>query len=97
MKFIKTDFDNAPKETGFSSWIIYITKTREEAQAVYNMASTQKAIHGGDWRYNVSMNEVLKDCRFPHFLHDRGYWMVAIDHNNGDWSIKPTYTLFLVE
>lgn len=97
MKFIGIDFDNAPKEKGFSSWLIYITKTKEDAQTVYNMAMSQKAIFGENWRYNVSMMEVRKDCRVPNFFHDHGYWMVAMDHNNGDWDERPTYTLYIVE
>lgn len=97
MKFIKVDFDNAPKEEGFSSWLIYITRTKEEAQTVYNMAMTQKTILGEHWRYNVSMMEVLKDCRVPSFFHDHGYWMVAMGHNNGDLDALPTYSLYIVE
>lgn len=49
------------------------------------------------WYYTVGMNKVCKDCRVPTFFHDREYWVVAVEHNNGDWNKKPTYTLYIAE
>ena len=95
MKMIKTDFNLKINEG--SSWIVYLTKTREEANAIHNTCYSMKSIHTGEWYYNVSTCEVLRDCRVPSFFHDRGYWVTVVEHNNGDWSAKPTYTLYIVE
>lgn len=94
MKLVKTNFEMNVNES--SSWIIYITKNAEDAQNIYNMCMTQKEIMN-DWYYTISMNKVCKDCRVPTFFHDREYWMVAVEHNNGDWNKKPTYTLYIAE
>lgn len=95
LKFVKTDFDI--QVNGSSSWIVYVTKTREGANAIHNMAMTQKAIHGGSWYYTVSTNKVKKDCRVPAFFHDCDYWVTCVEHNNGDWNSAATYTLYVVE
>lgn len=96
MKFVKTDFNHRVCEG--SSWIVYITKTVEEASTIHNMAMTQMAMHSNaNWYYSVSTNKVISDCRVPEFFHDHGYWMTAIEHNNGDWNLEQTYTLFVVE
>ena len=95
LKFIKTDF--SLKVNVSSSWIVYVTKTYEAANAIHCMAMTQEAIHGGGWYYSVSTNKVMKDCRVPAFFHDRDYWITCIEHNNGDWNTDPTYTLYIVE
>lgn len=94
MKMIKTDFHKNINRK--SSYIIYITKTLEEAQGIHKTALSMKDMHSG-WYYSVSTCEVLKDCRVPTFFHDRGYYMTAVEHNNGDWDKKPTYTLYIVE
>lgn len=94
MKLVKTNFEMNVNES--SSWIVYIAKNAEDAQNIYNMCMTQKEIMNG-WYYTVGMNKICKDCRVPTFFHDRDYWMVAIEHNNGDWSKKPTYTLYIAE
>lgn len=96
MKFIETNFNH--KINASSSWIVYICKTQEEAMNLHRMAMTQKAMHNdGEWYYTVSTNSAERDCRVPEFFHNRGYWMTCIEHNNGDWSKKPTYKLFIVE
>ncbi len=97
MKTIKTEFNHQVNES--SSWIVYITKTWEEADALHHFAMTQRAIVSGvaDWYYTVSTVKVEKDCRIPAFFHDRGYYATVIEHNNGDWKATPKYDLYIVE
>lgn len=95
MKFVKTDF-SSPINNG-CSYIVYITKTAEEAMVIHGMAMTQMDMHAFPWHYHVSSAEVLEDCRVPKFFHDRGYWMTCIEHNNGDWNSASTYTLYIFE
>ena len=96
MKFIETNFNHKVNES--SSWIVYITKTRDEAMSIHNMVLTQMEMHRcGAWYYHVSTKEIGKDCRVPSFFHDNNYWLTAIEHNNGDWNKEPTYKLFIVE
>ena len=95
MKFVKTEFAS-PLNNG-SSYIVYITKTAEEAMSIHSLAMTQMDMHTGDWYYHVSSADVKKDCRVPTFFHDRGYWMTCIEHNNGNWNSDPTYALYVVE
>lgn len=97
MKITKTDFNL--KVNNSSSWIVYITKTREEARAIHATAMTQREmlckLQG--WYYSVMTREVAEACLVPEFFHDRGYYMTAIEHNNGDWNATPSYTLYIVE
>lgn len=96
MTMTKTDFNL--KVNNSSSWIVYITKTYEETKAIHQTAMTQREmLLPLGWYYSVSTNEVRKDCRVPKFFHERGYYMTCIEHNNGDWSKDPTYTLYIVE
>ena len=97
MKITKTDITREVNNS--SSWILYITKTREEARAIHAFAMTQREalLPLKGWRYSVQTVEVLQDCRVPEFFHDRGYYMTAIEHNNGDWNVAPSYTLYIVE
>ena len=46
MKMTKTDFNIQVNVS--SSWIVYITKTWEEAEHLHKFALTQKEIMGGD-------------------------------------------------
>lgn len=100
MKITKTEI-NHKVGNNTSSWIIYITKTPEDARAIHSFAMTQRAIlndggHNG-WYYSVGSKEVANDCRVPEFFHDRGYHMTAVEHNNGSWDAPQTYTLYIVE
>ena len=95
MKMTKTDVNIQVNVS--SSWIVYITKTWEEAEHLHKFALTQKEIMGGDWYYTVSTVEVKKDCRVPEFFHDHGYFATVIEHNNGDWNEAPKYELYIVE
>lgn len=96
MNIIKTDFRKQVNNS--SSWIIYLTKTHEEAEVIHKFAMTQKELlTANGWYYRVSTNPVHKDCRVPEFFHDRGYWITAVEHNNGDWEKAPEYTLYIVE
>ena len=70
MKMTKTNFNVQVNVS--SSWIVYITKTWEEAESLHKFALTQKEIMGGDWYYTVSTVDVKKDCRVPEFFHDHG-------------------------
>lgn len=94
MKITKTEIKVNVNES--SSWIIYITKTYEEAKALHQFAVTQEEMLGG-WYYSVSTSEVMCDCRVPAFFHDRGYHMTVVEHNNGDWNKPQKYELYIVE
>lgn len=94
MKITKTEIKVKVNET--SSWIVYLTKTYEEAEALHQFARTQKEMLTG-WYYSVSTKKVMSDCRVPEFFHDRGYYMTVIEHNNGDWSKAQKYELYIVE
>lgn len=95
MKMIKTDFNIQVNAS--SSWIVYITRTIEEAQDLHKFALTQKEIMDCDWHYTVSTVEVNQDCRVPAFFHDHGYFATIIEHNCGDWNKVPKYELYIVE
>ena len=94
MKIIKTDFNIQINVS--SSWIVYITKTMEEAINLHKFALTQKESMGLDWYY-VSTVDVKRDCRVPEFFHDHGYFATIIEHNNGDWDKPQKYELYIVE
>ena len=50
-----------------------------------------------EWYFSIQICEIHKDCRVPDFFHDRGYWTLSIEHNNGDWDARKSYELFIVE
>ena len=94
MKMTKTGVKMQVNDS--SSWIVYITKTMEEARNLHKFALTQKDILEG-WYYTVSTVDVKKDCRVPEFFHDHDYYATIIEHNNGDWDKPPKYELYIVE
>lgn len=98
MKITKTGFDIKVNEG--SSWKIYILKDFEAYKAsnlmsIMATANQTEEKDGGYW--GVQGCEVLRDCRVPSFFHDRGYWMVSVEHNHGDWKKPQTYELYIVE
>lgn len=97
MQITKTEYNL--KINNSSSWTIYLTKTREESEAIHAFAMTQretlKQITG--WYYTVMTAQVMNTCLVPQFFHDKGYYMTAIEHNNGDWNTSPKYDLYIVE
>ena len=96
MKMTKTDFNIQVNAS--SSWIVYITKTWEEANNLHKFALTQREIMlGSDWHYTVSTVDIKRDCRVPEFFHDHGYFATIIEHNNGDWDKPQKYELYIVE
>lgn len=94
MKMTKTEFKKQLNAS--SSWIVYITKTWDEAENLHKFALTQKEILEG-WYYSVSTVDIKKDCRVPEFFHDRDYYATIIEHNNGDWDKPQKYELYIVE
>lgn len=96
-KFIATEFDMKINEG--SSWIIYIVNNVEEANAITPVLMTQRKMlkENPEWYYSVQSCEVASDCRVPKVFHNRGYYMVAVEHNNGDWNRPQTYKLYLSE
>ena len=90
MKMVKTDFNVQINIS--SSWIVYITKTMEEAMSLHNFALSQKESMGLDWYY-VSTTSIKNDCRVPKFFHDHGYFATIIEQNNGDWDKPKKYEL----
>jgi len=98
MKMVKTEFNHKVNEG--SSWIVYITRTLEEAHNLHVFALTQKDLLTGascEWYYTVSTVEVINDCRVPAFFHNRGYYATIIEHNNGSWDAAPKYELYIAE
>lgn len=95
MKINKT---NAKVDLGNgSSYVVYITRSMEEADVLHCILATQVPMHKYPWEFHISSVSVLQDCRIPAFFHDRGYWATIIEHNNGDWDKEPTYELYIVE
>ncbi len=98
MKMTKTDFNLQVNIS--SSYIVYITKTWEEADALHKFAMTQRELlkaASADWYYSVHTADIKKDCRVPEFFHDHGYFATIIEHNNGSWDKAPKYELYIVE
>lgn len=98
MKLIKTDFHMNVNAS--SSWIIYITKSEEDYRSIINMEMAKREmLHDKlGWYYNVGGHAPLqKDCRVPEFFHGDNFKMVAVEHNNGNWNMEPSYTLYIVE
>lgn len=80
-----------------SSYIVYVAKSLEDANTLHSLLMTQREIHHEvPWYYTVSTTEGA-DIRVPEFFHGHGYWFTIVEHNNGDWNIEPTYTLYTVE
>lgn len=88
---LKVDMGNG------SSYIVYVTRSMEEAMALHNIFMTQVPMHKYPWEYHVSSVDICKDCRIPTFFHDHGYWATIVEHNNGDWDKETTYDLYVVE
>jgi hypothetical protein len=96
MKITNTGFKK--DVNGSSSFILYISNNNAIADNLYSALNTQREmLNSNDWYYHVSMNEIIKDCRVPEFFHNRGYQLVCVEHNNGDWKKEPTYTLYIAE
>lgn len=93
MKITKTEF----KMEFPTSWIIYICKDAETANAIYSVEMTKKDMLDKEWYYSVSMLHVHSDCRVPEFFRERGYTATIVGHNDGDWDKERTYTLYIVE
>lgn len=92
MKMVKTEFQK--KGNGSSSYIVYITKTYQEAKIIHEVAMTQKSLLTG-WYYHVQTVDVARDCRVPEFFHERGYYATIVEHNRGSWDKEPTYELYI--
>ena len=96
MKITKTNINM--KINGVSSFIIYLTKTYEEASCIQQILKSQKEmLRLNKWYYNVQTIEVCSDCRIPFFFHNVGYYMTVVEHNNGNWELPITYELYIVE
>lgn len=94
-----TKIECTRKINNSSSWIVYLTKTHEEARALYNFAMSQRSVLTAlpGWHYSVQCKEVMQDCRVPEFFHDRGYYVTVVEHNNGDWNLPAKYELYIAE
>lgn len=85
------------KLNGDYSYKIYVTNNLEDAEAVKAMCDTMQDMRGKRWYYNVSVIEVENDYRVPDMFKRRGYWAAIVEHNNGDWNKRKTYSLYIVE
>jgi len=97
MKIVKTDFHMNVNSS--SSWIVYITKSQEDYRSIYSMEMTKRELLHDQlgWYYSVGGRDTIQsDCRAPEFFHGDEFKMVAVEHNNGDWNLAPTYTLYIV-
>lgn len=96
MKITKTEFNM--KANVSSSYIIYLTKTYDQASDIQQTLNIQKdMLRANGWYYSVQTVEVCEDCRVPSFFHDVGYYMTVVEHNNGGWDKPITYELNIVE
>lgn len=79
-----------------SSWIIYVCKDAEIAEDVRRMCENMKPVAGTKEAYcHVMSCKIYSACMVPEFFHNRGYYMVGVEHNRGDWDLEPTYDLYL--
>lgn len=81
-----------------SSYIIYLFKGDDKANqaAMYEMLKTMKPYSeqdGGFWHVTACS----PDCRVPSFFRGLDLYMIAIEHNHGDWNKPKTYELYIVE
>lgn len=102
MKFIKTGFE--AKVHNGSSYVMYITKSEQQAMAVHRMAMTMKPMHDAvkgenDFFWQVHSHKLNgeRDVMVPDFFCGANYWVTWIEHNNGNWKLEPTYELYIVE
>lgn len=98
MKITKTEF-HMDVNAG-SSWKLYLFRKGDEAnqQAMYATLMTACPFSekdGGYW--HVSGCPVMSDCRVPEFFHGDQYYLICVEHNQGDWNKPFTYELYIVE
>ena len=81
-----------------SSFLIFVCKSYEDAKAVEKIARHLIYMFSSiEWYLSIQICEIISDCRVPDFFHKRGYWMLIIEHNNGNWDVRQSYELFIVE
>ena len=93
-----TDFNMKVNES--SSYIVYITKSKEIYSSIYQMEMKKRELLHDQlgWYYSVGGHApVQQDCRAPEFFHGDNFLMVCVEHNNGDWNKQPTYKLYIAE
>ena len=98
MKLTSTDFIMKVNES--SSYIVYITKSKEIYSSIYQMEMKKRELLHDQlgWYYSVGGHApVQQDCRAPEFFHGDNFLMVCVEHNNGDWNKQPTYKLYIAE
>ena len=81
-----------------SSYIVYVTDNEQVYADIYAMCMTMREMHENDkdWYFTVSGSSDC-DCRAPEFFKGKGYKMVAVEHNNGDWNKPTRYDLYIAE
>lgn len=98
MKLTNTDFNMRVNES--SSYIVYITKSKEAYNSIYQMEMKKRELLHDQlgWYYSVDGHvPVQQDCRVPEFFHSDNFLVVCVEHNNGDWNKQPTYKLYIAE
>ena len=98
MKLTNTEFNMRINES--SSYIVYITKSKEVYDSIYRMEMKKRELLHDQlgWYYSIGGHApIQQDCRVPGFFHGDNFLMVCVEHNNGDWNKKPTYKLYIAE
>jgi hypothetical protein len=98
MKITNTDFNMKVNES--SSYIVYITKSKDVYSSIYQMEMRKRELLHDQlgWYYSViGRAPVQQDCRVPDFFHGDNFLMVCVEHNNGDWNKQSTYKLYIAE
>lgn len=98
MKLTNTDFNMRVNES--SSYIVYITKSKEAYNSIYQMEMKKRELLHDQlgWYYSVGGHvPVQQNCRVPEFFHGDNFFAVCVEHNNGDWNKQPTYKLYIAE
>lgn len=98
MKLIKTDYKLKVNES--SSFVIYICKDIETANTVREMSqSLINSLKAANKEYygTVASMECFTACFVPEFFHNKGYYVVKVEHNHGNWVIEPTYDLVIAD
>lgn len=98
MKLTNTDFNMKVNES--SSYIVYITKSKEVYDSIYRLEMKKRELLHDQlgWYYSIGGHApIQQDCRVPEFFHGDNFLMVCVEHNNGDWNKQPTYKLYIAE
>lgn len=97
MKITKTGFHMDVNHG--SSYKIYIFRDSNDPniRIMYDTLMTVQCYDEHDGIFWHVSGGPADDCRVPEFFKGRGYYMICVEHNRGDWNKPFTYELYIVE